>query len=462
MSKVKLTPPVEKNEYYNVTCSDISHEGVGICKIENYPIFVSGLLIGEQAKIKIIKVKGRMAFGRLIDIITPSPERVEPPCPIYQQCGGCQVQHMSLEAQKTMKQTRVQQALERIGGFEGITVHPVQTMSEPWYYRNKAQVPLGRNAKGEIIAGFYRRHTHEIVPMTDCLIQNKANNALLTRTVELLNEYDASIYDETTQKGNIRHLLVRHGYKTNELMLVLVTREKKMRHIDQLAEQLQREFPNLVSVMQNVNPANTNVILGETTKLVAGRSYIEDYIGDVKFSISAQSFFQVNPVQMEVLYQQAADLAGLTGEETVLDVFCGIGTIALFLAKQAKHVYGVEIVPQAIEDAKANAERNQITNATFVCEDASAMMHKWHEAEIQADVVVLDPPRKGCDEQLLTSLVELAPKKIVYIACDVATQARDAKFLVANGYQTTAAYPVDMFGQTYHVESVVLMSRVQK
>lgn len=461
MSKEKLTPPVEKNEYYEVTCSDISHEGVGICKVDNFPIFVPGLLIGETAEIKIIKVKGRMAFGRLITLRSESEERVTPPCPIYQQCGGCQVQHLSQAGQQTMKQARVQQALERIGGFSDITVHPVQAMENPWFYRNKAQVPVKRNADGQIVAGFYRKHTHDIVPMNDCMIQHKDNNALITRVVELLNEYDISIFDETTEKGNLRHLLVRHGYKTNQQMLVFVTREKKMRHIDFLAEQLQKEFPNLVSVMQNVNPANTNVILGDLTKLVLGQPYIEDIIGDVTFKISALSFFQVNPVQMEVLYKQAADLAGLTGEETVIDVFCGIGTIALYLANKAKHVYGVEIVPQAIEDAQNNAIFNDITNTTFVCEQASTMLSKWHEAEVVADVVVLDPPRKGCDERVLKSLIELAPKKIVYISCDVATQARDAKFLVANGYTTTAAYPIDMFGQTYHIENIMLFEKAE-
>ncbi|MGL4623436.1 MAG: 23S rRNA (uracil(1939)-C(5))-methyltransferase RlmD [Culicoidibacterales bacterium] len=459
MKSNKLTPPVKRNDYYETTCVAISHEGIGICKIDNYPIFVPGLLPGEQAQIKVIKVKGRMAFGRLIEIYEQSPQRVEPPCPIYQQCGGCQVQHVSQLGQKQMKQERVQQAFERIGGFENLAVHGVQAMDEPWYYRNKAQVPLGKDENGKIVAGFYRRHTHEIIPMTNCLIQNQANNTLLTRVVELLNDYNCSIYDETAHTGNIRHLLVRHGYHTNEQMLVFITREAKMRHIEQISEKLQAEFPQLVSVMHNVNPNKTNVILGQETKLVAGRAYIEDYIGDVKFNISAQSFFQVNPVQMEVLYQQAADLAGLTGQETVLDVYCGIGTIGLFLAKQVKHVYGVEIVPQAIKDAKANAIRNNITNATFVCEDASTMMHQWHESGMQADVVVLDPPRKGCDEQLLQSLVELAPEKIVYIACDVATQARDAKYLVANGYTLQEVYPVDMFGQTYHIESVVLMTK---
>lgn len=459
MSQPKLTPPVTKNTYYEVNCVDISHEGIGICKLENYPIFVPGLLVGEQAKIKVIKVKGRMAFGRLIELLQASPQRIEPPCPIYQQCGGCQVQHLSLEGQKQMKQARVQQAFERIGGFETIKVHEVQAMEEPWYYRNKAQVPLGKDTNGQIVAGFYRRHTHDIIPMTNCLIQNQANNDLLTRTVALLNEYNCSVYDENTHTGNLRHLLVRHGYYTNEQMLVFITREPKMRHVEQIAQQLQQEFPQLVSVMQNINPDKTNVILGQITKLVAGRSYIEDYIGDVKFNISAQSFFQVNPVQMQVLYQQAADLAGLTGMETVLDVYCGIGTIGLFLAKQAKQVYGVEIVPQAIEDAQANAKRNNITNATFVCEDASIMMHKWHETGMQADVVVLDPPRKGCDERLLASLVELAPEKIVYIACDVATQARDAKYLAAHGYKIKEVYPVDMFGQTYHIESVMLLTR---
>lgn len=459
MKSVKLVPPVQKNAYYETTCVDISHEGVGVCKIDNYPIFVPGLLVGEIAKIKVIKVKGRMAFGRLVDLRTVSEYRATPPCPIYQQCGGCQMQHVSADGQKQLKYERVRQAMERIGGFTDSMIHETQAMEQPWFYRNKAQVPLGKKTDGTIVAGFYRRHTHEIVPMTKCMIQHEANNTLLTRTVELLNEHMCSIYDEQTHTGALRHLLVRHGEHTNEQMLVFVTRTKKVIELVKIAQQLQTEFPQLVSVMQNINPDKTNVILGETTKIITGKAYIQDYIGDVCFNISAQSFYQVNPIQMEVLYKQAAALADLTGNEIVLDVYCGIGTIGLFMAKQAKHVYGVEIVPQAIEDAKANAKRNNITNATYVCEDASVMMRQWQAKGLHADVVVLDPPRKGCDEALLTSLVELAPEKIVYIACDVATQARDAKFLAAHGYELHDVYPVDMFGQTFHIESVVLMTK---
>ena len=447
------TLPVQKNEYIDVIFEDLTHDGAGVAKVEGYPLFVPNGLPGEKAKIKVIKVNKGYGFGRLMEITEASPYRVEPECPIYKECGGCQLQHMSYEGQLKAKEKQVSGVLQRIGKLENVKVHPVIGMENPWRYRNKAQVPIGEN-EGGLIGGFYQQRSHQIIDMKACIIQQEKNDEVVKKVKEICNINGVRAYDEQKHKGELRHIMARYGLKSGEVMVVLVTRTNELTGKKKIIEEIVKRIPGVKSIVQNINSKKTNVIFGDETKVLWGEEVIYDSIGDIKFAISARSFYQVNPEQTKVLYDKALEYADLTGEENVIDAYCGIGTISLFLAQKARKVYGVEIVPEAIEDAKKNAELNGISNVEFAVGEAETVIPEWYENGVVADVLVVDPPRKGCDEKLLQTIINMKPKKVVYVSCNPATLARDLRVLEDGGYQTVEVQPVDMFPQTTHVECV--------
>ena len=465
---------VEKNEELIVTIDACGSEGEGIGRIDGYALFVKDAVVGDTVRVKIMKAKKNYAFARLMEVITPSPDRIEPPCPLARKCGGCQIQHINYEKQLEYKHNKVKSCLEHIGGFtvvdEGvetevdsvdnvIVMEPALGMDDPFYYRNKAQFPVGRNKEGKVVTGFYAARSHNIIETETCYIQAKENDEILRIVREFITEYDIPTYNEETHSGLVRHVLTRVGYKTKEIMVCLIINGKKLPHHEELVRRL-REVPNMTSITLNINTKKTNVILGEKCVTLWGQSYITDYIKDVKFQISPLSFYQVNPEQTERLYSQALEYAALTGDEVVWDLYCGIGTISLFLAKSAKEVYGVEIVPQAIEDAKKNAEINGIHNATFYVGAAEDVVEDLYKDDAKrADVVMVDPPRKGCAESLLDTIVAMQPKRVVYVSCDPATLARDLKILDEKGYQVKKARAVDMFPNSVHVETVCYLER---
>ncbi|MEC0494077.1 23S rRNA (uracil(1939)-C(5))-methyltransferase RlmD [Bacillus glycinifermentans] len=452
---MKQTAPVQKNEYYDVVFEDLTHEGAGVAKVDGFPVFVPNALPDEKAKIKVTRVKKGFAFGRLIDLKEESRFRTKAPCPIYKQCGGCQLQHINYEGQLLYKQKQVKDVLERIGKLDlsRVTVHPTLGMEDPWNYRNKAQVPVGTR-EGGLVAGFYQQRSHEIIDMNKCLIQQSENDRVVQAIKEICNRYGIKAYDEERHKGWLRHIMVRYGVATGEMMVVFITKTNDFPHKNAIMKEITASFPHVKSIVQNINPKKTNVIFGDETHVIWGEEYIYDTIGDIKFAISARSFYQVNPEQTKVLYDKALEYAGLNGEETVIDAYCGIGTISLFLAKQAKKVYGVEIVPEAIEDAKRNAELNGIENAEFEVGEAEVVIPKWYKEGIKAATLVVDPPRKGCDEALLRTILEMKPKRVVYVSCNPGTLARDLRVLEDGGYATLEVQPVDMFPHTSHVECV--------
>ncbi|MGE6631652.1 23S rRNA (uracil(1939)-C(5))-methyltransferase RlmD [Bacillus sp. NPDC077027] len=453
---MKMKPPVQKNEYYDVAFEDLTHEGAGVAKIEGFPIFVPNALPDEQGKIKVTRVKKGFAFGRLMELTKESKHRQEAPCPIYNQCGGCQIQHMSYEGQLFFKQKQVKDVLERIGKLDmsRVKVHPVLGMDDPWNYRNKAQVPIGEH-EGGLVAGFYQQRTHEIIDMEKCLIQQSENDEVVQAVKDTCNAFGIKAYNEERHKGWLRHVMVRYGITTGEMMVVFVTRTADFPHKQQIIYQIIARFPHVRSIVQNVNSKKTNVIFGDETTVLWGEEYIYDTIGDIKFAISARSFYQVNPKQTKVLYDKALEYAELQGEETVIDAYCGIGTISLFLAQKAGKVYGVEIVPEAIEDAKRNAELNGIDNVEFAVGEAETIIPNWYKEGIKADTLVVDPPRKGCDEALLETILKMKPNRVVYVSCNPGTLARDLRILEDGGYVTEEVQPVDMFPHTSHVEVIV-------
>lgn len=453
------TLPVQKNEYIDVVFEDLTHDGAGVAKVDGYPLFVPNGLPGEKAKIKVIKVNKGYGFGRLMEITEESPYRVEALCPIYKECGGCQLQHMSYEGQLMAKGKQVKDVLQRIGKLEDVKVHPVLGMKDPWRYRNKAQVPIGEH-EGGLIGGFYQQRSHQIIDMQACLIQQEKNDDVIKRVKEICNRYGVRAYDEKKHKGDLRHIMARYGLTSGEVMVVFVTRTNELPNKEKIIDDIVATVPGVKSIVQNINTKKTNVIFGNETKVLWGEEVIYDYIGDIRFAISARSFYQVNPEQTRVLYEKALQYAGLNGEETVIDAYCGIGTISLFLAQKAKKVYGVEIVPEAIEDAKRNAELNGITNVEFAVGEAETVIPDWYEKGVQADVLVVDPPRKGCDEKLLQTILSMKPKKVVYVSCNPATLARDLRILEDGGYKTLEVQPVDMFPQTMHVECCALIELI--
>lgn len=474
-----------KNDCVELTIEDIGVSGEGIGKVDGYTLFVKDTVIGDVVRVKIMKAKKNYGYARLMDIIKPSKDRVEPACPIARQCGGCQIQAMNYNAQLKYKQKLVKDNLLRISGLtEGADYEMCEIlgMDTPFRYRNKAQYPVGEDKDGNIVMGFYAGHTHSIIacPDDDCMLGHSDNTFILNAVKEWMKEYRVRAYNENIHKGTVRHVLIRTGYHTDEVMVCLVTKKMLRKEAaDGLVKAIQKLKLNVASLVVNINKEDTNVILGKECITLYGRPYIEDYIGDIKFQISPLSFYQVNPKQTEVLYNKALEFAGLKGNESVWDMYCGIGTISLFLAKKAGKVYGVEIVPQAIEDAKNNAKINNIDNAEFFVGKAEEVVPAFYKKQTgvqsdndstdskeydmtRPDVVVVDPPRKGCDKKLLDTIVSMTPDRIVYVSCDSATLARDLKLLVEYGYKVEKVQPVDQFGNTVHVETVCLLSKLHE
>ncbi|MCF6093961.1 23S rRNA (uracil(1939)-C(5))-methyltransferase RlmD [Microaerobacter geothermalis] len=438
----------------------LTHEGQGVGRYQGFTLFVPHALPGEKVEVKVVKVKKTYGYGRLMEIKDASPYRAEPPCPIYKKCGGCQLQHINYEEQLRQKEQLVRDNLSRIGGLEHVRIHPTIGMENPWRYRNKAQVPIGEE-KGGLIGGFYAAGSHQIIDMEACLIQHEKNDEVVQAVKEIASSLGISAYHEETHQGLIRHVVAKIGFRTGEVMVVLITNGEEIPQKDSLIEGILQKVDGIRSIVQNINTKRTNVIFGEKTKTLWGEEVIYDDIGNIKFAISARSFFQVNPVQTEKLYNKALEYAGLTGKETVIDAYCGIGTISLFLARHAKQVYGVEIVPEAISDAKKNARLNRIENVTFAVGEAEKVIPWWYAQGIKADVMVIDPPRKGCNEELLKTIIDMKPKRVVYVSCNPSTLARDLRILEDGGFKTIEVQPVDMFPHTVHVECVVQIKRAE-
>ncbi|HLR69769.1 MAG TPA: 23S rRNA (uracil(1939)-C(5))-methyltransferase RlmD [Virgibacillus sp.] len=458
----KQTAPVKKNETITLTFEDLTHEGNGVGKINGYPLFVPYALPGEAASVKVVKVNKNFAFGKLLKVHKPSPDRVKAPCNVYHKCGGCQLQHMSYDMQLKMKRDQVKNVMRKIAHLDHIPVHPVIGMEDPWRYRNKVSIPVGEK-DGELITGFYQKRSHRIIEdMETCVVQDEVNDRSIEAVRRIASSLGIKAYDEKTHRGVLRHVMVRTGQKTNETMIVLVTRTQELPHKKELIKELTETYPHVKSIIQNINDERTNVILGKKVKLLWGEEYIYDMIGDIKFAISAKSFYQVNPPQTEKLYKQALEYANIDHNDVVIDAYCGIGTISLFLAQKAKKVYGVEVVPEAISDAKKNAKINGITNAAFYVGEAEKVMPWWTAQGLKPDVIVVDPPRKGCDEELLKAMINMMPKRIVYVSCNPSTLARDLCILEDGGYATQEVQPVDMFPQTGHVECCSLLVRKDK
>ena len=495
---------MKKNDVLTIRIEDMGVDGEGIGKVDNIPLFVKDALIGDVVSVKIMKMKKNYGYARLLEILEPSKDRVTPPCEFHRSCGGCQIQALSYEKQLEFKRRKIRNNLKRIGGFSEEmleqVMEPIIGMDEPYHYRNKAQFPVGRDREGRTVTGFYAGRTHTIIPNRNCLLGMPMNEKILETVLSFMEKYRIEPYDEKTNRGVVRHVLTRYGHTTKEWMVCLVINRTKLPYADALVEELVK-LEGMTSISININQKNTNVILGEKVETLWGSPYITDYIhlrtgadwqveGDgIAYRISPQSFYQVNPIQTEKLYSTALAYAGLTGEESVWDLYCGIGTISLFLAQRAKQVYGVEIVPQAIADAKENAKLNGITNAEFFVGKAEEVLPEFYErmrrgdagissgtssglsdaeasdmdaaTDVQMltpDVIVVDPPRKGCDTKCLETIVQMSPKRVVYVSCDSATLARDLKFLCENGYEVKRVRGCDMFGQTVSVETVVLLS----
>lgn len=453
---------VEKNKEYIFDIISQGYEGEGIAKIDNkYPIFIEGALKGEKVKVRIVKVNKNFAYGKLMEVLEASEERVNPPCAIYKRCGGCKLQHASYKAQLDFKWDRVKDCVSKIGKLDPSIVKYPLGMENPWRYRNKVQLPIGL-INGEVKIGFFAPRSHDIIDMESCLIQDEIGDKVVKLTREWIEKFNIRPYNvdgEYDEKGIVRHIMIRRGFTTNEVMVVLVTNGEKLPHKEEFVDLMVKNIPGIKSVIQNINSKKTNVILGLESKTLWGEDTISDYIGDFRFNISPLSFFQVNPTQTEVLYGKALEYANLTGNEEVFDAYCGTGTITLFLSQKAKKVYGVEIIPQAIDNAWINAKENKVENVEFFVGESEVVIPDLINKGVKADVVVVDPPRKGCDKKLLDAITNINAKKIVYVSCDPSTLGRDLQVLEENGYKTLEVQPVDMFPNTAHIENVAKLIR---
>ena len=452
----------KKNDSVTVSVTDMGQDGEGIGKAEGYTLFIKDAVVGDKVRAKVIKAKKNYGYARLMEVLEPSPDRVEPRCSCARQCGGCQIQALSYQRQLQFKEEKVRNVLERIGGFEKIPLQPIIGMENPYRYRNKAQFPIGTDREGRPMAGFYAGRTHTIIPQEDCVLGVRENKAILEVILGFMEEFSIPAYREEEGSGLVRHVLIRYGFATKEIMVCVVINGDRLPKAEILAERLS-DIAGMTSISINKNKRRTNVILGEEVEVIWGRPFIEDVLDGVRYQISPLSFYQVNPGQTKVLYEKALQYAGLHGTETVWDLYCGIGTISLFLARQAGKVYGVEIVPQAIEDARRNAALNGMENVEFMVGKAEEILPEKYEKEgVSADVIVVDPPRKGCDPELLDTMLQIRPKRIVYVSCDPATLARDLKLLCAGGYKLQKVQPVDQFPHSVHVENVCLLLRKGK
>lgn len=441
-----------------VTITGLGSSGEGVGKVDGFTVFAQGALPGETVEVELEIVKKNYAAGAVTAIIEAASERVEPLCPVYEECGGCQLQHLSYAGQLAAKEQQVRDALQRIGHLQAVKVLPIIGEDDPWYYRNKMQFPVATET-GTLEIGCYAASTHQVVDVASCRIQKQRNNDIVAAARQWMAQYEVPAYDEKTGKGVVRHLMGRVGVNTGEVMAVIITSGYDLPHSKELIKMLREAVPGLKSVVQNINKKQTNIVMGTKTRLLYGKNTIRDRLGTLKFNISAQSFFQVNSAQAEKLYNTAVEFAALTGNETVIDCYCGTGTISLYLAKHAKKVYGVEIIAPAIEDARRNADDNRCENAEFILGDAAVKMQELTEQGVRPDVVLLDPPRAGCDEKVLAAIAQVQPQRIVYVSCNPASLARDLAYLEHNGYQATLAQPVDMFPMTHHVECVVQVVR---
>ncbi len=460
--------PFQKGMEFELLIEGMGAEGQGIGKAEGIIFFVKDAVIGDRVCVKVMKMKKSYGYARLLEIIEASPYRRKPRCPYARQCGGCQLQALDYGQQLKYKEDKVRNNLRRIGGFslEERIWDPAIGMDVPYFYRNKAQFPVGRDKDGRIAIGFYAARSHQIIPNRKCFLGMEMDviEQILDNVASYMEENGVSPYDEATGKGLVRHLLVRYGRATGEVLACIVANGKRLPHEERLAERLQ-PIKGLAGIVLNVNEENTNVILGRESRRIWGKGHIMDVIGDVKYQISPLSFYQVNPVQTEKLYQKVLEYAELTGNETVWDLYCGIGTISLFLAQKARQVYGVEVVEPAIEDAKRNANLNGIGNVEFFVGKAEEVLPGFYEKGkgagemLHPDVIVVDPPRKGCDGKCLETIARMAPERVVYVSCDSATLARDLKYLCEEGYEIKRAQVLDMFCQTVHVESICLLHR---
>lgn len=465
-NKIESNDVVTKNQTYEMVIDDIGSNGEGIGRIEGFTVFVEGALPDEKIKVLILKIKKSFAFGKIVEILEKSKHRVEPICKVAKHCGGCQLQHLSYEGQLQYKLKKTNEALKRIGKVENINITTMSGMDSNnfTHYRNKAQFPVGKNnITSEVEIGFYAKRSHRIIDNDCCLIQHEKNTDIIKTIRGFLNENKISIYDEIKHKGLFRHIVTRVSKSTGEMMIILVLNGYELPEYKTLIESL-RAFPFVTSIILNVNKSQTNVILGRKTEVLWGKEFIEDTIDDIVFEISPLSFYQVNPVQTEVLYKKALEFSGVTSDDTVLDLYCGIGTISLIFAKHAKKVFGIEIVPDAIKDARKNAKNNNIENIQFytgAVEEIleNSIMQKDYYKESGFDIVILDPPRKGAEPSVLQSIKEISPEKIVYVSCNPATLARDIEILIDYGFKVDKAEVVDEFPLTVHVESVVLLTK---
>ncbi|RKN84042.1 23S rRNA (uracil(1939)-C(5))-methyltransferase RlmD [Paenibacillus ginsengarvi] len=468
-----ISAPVAREELVVADVVGIGHEGEGVGRVNGFTLFIRGALPGERVRARVTGLKKQYGFAELLEVLEPSPDRVEPPCPVYDECGGCQLQHLGYEAQLRLKRQLVADNMERIGKLrvaagtqtgegeaEGVIVHPTIGMPDPWRYRNKVQVPIGEQ-EGGLAFGFYATGSHRIVDSEQCLIRSETADELVSLIKQMAAEAGIPAYDAEKRQNGLRHVIIKTGFHTGETMVVLVTDNARLPGAEQLAKRIAEAVPGVKSICHNVNDGPPGTVMGPRTSVLWGSDRIYDTIGDVRFAISANSFYQVNPVQTEALYGKALEYAGLTGGETVIDAYCGVGTISLFLAQRAKRVYGVELVPEAIEDARRNAELNGIANATFEAGPAETVIPRWREEGIRADVIVVDPPRKGCDATLLETIVAMRPQRVVYVSCNPSTLARDLRVLEDGGFRTVEVQPVDMFPWTGHVECCVLLVRTK-
>ncbi|HHY46090.1 MAG TPA: 23S rRNA (uracil(1939)-C(5))-methyltransferase RlmD [Firmicutes bacterium] len=484
----RLVPPVRHGETIEVSVTGLNHEGEGVARIDGFALFLPGALAGERVRARITTVKKNYGRGQVLEIMIPSPARTSPVCQVFGECGGCQLQHLDYSEQLELKRRLVTDALERIGHLKGIRVEPTMGMEEPWRYRNKAQYPVksvavagagpgrvlggrierertaqkGKGLTGErkgLVGGFYARGTHVIVPCEDCRIQHPLSGMILRETLALAGQAGLEAYDEKTGEGFLRHVIIKIGFFTGEAMVVLVTNGEGFPHGEALGKSLHDAIPAVCSVVQNINTRRTNVILGDRFRVLWGKDHIEDVLGGLRFRISAGSFYQVNPAQAEVLYRKVVEFAGLSGNEVALDLYCGVGTITLFLAQRVKKAYGVEAVASAIEDARVNAGLNHIDNVEFLQGDAAAALGQLLEQGVKVDVLVLDPPKSGCDRAVVEASSRAGIPRIIYVSCNPASLARDLERLTLSGYRVRVIQPVDMFPQTSHVESVALLER---
>ncbi len=451
---------MKKNDVFELNITGMTHEGLGVGRNDGMAVFVPGAIPGETVNVKIMKVLKNYSIARIEKWLYQSPDRQNPFCPVYKRCGGCSLQHMTYERQLAFKHQVVKDSLSRIGGLKDVTVKSVIGMDSPMRYRNKAQYPVGKSKNGPV-SGFYARHSHEIVHCENCRIQDTTSQEIKNRIMDCILKYNIPVYDEKMQEGLLRHIIIRVSRSTGDVMVIMVVTKDTVPHLEALVKDITASFPAIHSIILSINNRRDNVVMGKKNITVYGRDTIIDRIGPFHFHISPLSFYQVNPTQTEILYEKAVEYAQLSGKETVFDLYCGIGTISLFLAQKAKKVIGVEVVKEAVESAKKNADYNHVTNTEFYHGTTEKITENLYKDGIKADVVVVDPPRKGCDQSLLETIINICPHRIVYVSCNPSTLARDLKYLNDGGYQPVEVQPVDMFPWTEHIETVCLMSRVK-